>query len=501
MKPVSSLPLIQRAASYDQRIAIIDAGGPHTYRALCRASLQAASMLLENRSDLNEARVAFMIPPGFDYAAVQWGIWRAGGIAVPLCVTYPPPELEYVITDADADIIVAHPEFAAILEPLANKHNRRFIRLPEIFSSTEAALPTINLDRRAMILFTSGTTGKPKGVVTTHRNTMAQIASLVEAWQWRSDDHILHILPLHHVHGIINKLLCPLWSGAVCEMLPRFDAEAVWERFIHSDLTLFMAVPTIYVKLIAAWEKAAPDARKQMSAACPKMRLMVSGSAALPVSVFEKWQEISGHTLLERYGMTEIGIGISNPLHGERRPGYIGTPLPGVFSRLIDDTGKEITDDGVPGEIRIKGENVFLEYWRRPAETQASFQGDWFRTGDTAVIERGYYRILGRQSVDIIKTGGYKVSALEIEEVLRTHAAIRECAVVGIEDPQWGERVCAAVVLKTDSRLDLADLRQWAREKIADYKIPGRLLVLEEFPRNAMGKVTKPALKRMFTKD
>ena len=501
MKPVSSLPLIQRAASYDQRIAIIDAGGPHTYRALCRASLQAASMLLENRSDLNEARVAFMIPPGFDYAAVQWGIWRAGGIAVPLCVTYPPPELEYVITDADADIIVAHPEFAAILEPLANKHNRRFIRLPEIFSSTEAALPTINLDRRAMILFTSGTTGKPKGVVTTHRNTMAQIASLVEAWQWRSDDHILHILPLHHVHGIINKLLCPLWSGAVCEMLPRFDAEAVWERFIHSDLTLFMAVPTIYVKLIAAWEKAAPDARKQMSAACPKMRLMVSGSAALPVSVFEKWQEISGHTLLERYGMTEIGIGISNPLHGERRPGYIGTPLPGVFSRLIDDAGKEITDEGVPGEIHIKGENVFLEYWRRPAETQASFQGDWFRTGDTAVIERGYYRILGRQSVDIIKTGGYKVSALEIEEVLRTHAAIRECAVVGIEDPQWGERVCAAVVLKTDSRLDLADLRQWAREKIADYKIPGRLLVLEEFPRNAMGKVTKPALKRMFTKD
>ncbi|HIJ56191.1 MAG TPA: AMP-binding protein, partial [Deltaproteobacteria bacterium] len=238
---------------------------------------------------------------------------------------------------------------------------------------------------------------------------------------------------------------------------------------------------------------------RQMSAACLKMRLMVSGSAALPVSVFEKWQEISGHTLLERYGMTEIGIGISNPLHGERRPGYIGTPLPGVFSRLTDDAGIEVTTEGVPGEIHIKGENVFLEYWRRPAETQASFQGDWFRTGDTAVIERGYYRILGRQSVDIIKTGGYKVSALEIEEVLRTHAAIQECAVVGIEDPQWGERVCAAVVLKTGSRLNLADLRQWAREKIAAYKIPGRLLVLEEFPRNAMGKVTKPALKKMFT--
>ena len=499
MKPDSSLPLIQRAAAYDQRIAIIDAKGPHTYGALCRASQQAASMLLGNRSDLNETRVAFMIPPGFDYAAVQWGIWRAGGIAVPLCVTYPPPELEYVITDADADVIVTHPEFAAILEPLADKHNRCFMRLPEIFNSTEAALPTIDIDRRAMILYTSGTTGKPKGVVTTHRNTIAQITSLVEAWQWRSDDHILHVLPLHHVHGIINKLLCPLWSGAVCEMLPHFDAETVWQRFIHSGLTLFMAVPTIYVKLIAAWEKAAPEARRQMSAACLKMRLMVSGSAALPVSVFEKWQEISGHTLLERYGMTEIGIGISNPLHGERRPGHIGTPLPGVFSRLTDDTGKEVTTEGVSGEIHIKGKNVFLEYWRRPAETQASFQGDWFRTGDTAVIERGYYRILGRQSVDIIKTGGYKVSALEIEEVLRTHAAIQECAVVGIEDPQWGERVCAAVVLKTGSRLNLADLRQWAREKIAAYKIPGRLLVLEEFPRNAMGKVTKPALKKMFT--
>jgi len=498
MKPVSSLPLVQRAATYDQRIAIIDGRGAHTYRALCRASQRAASMLLENRSDLKEARVAFMVPPGFDYAAVQWGIWRAGGIAVPLCVTYPPPELEYVVTDADAAVIVAHPDFAPVLEPIAGRHNRRLVRLPDIFSSAEAALPAIDLDRRAMILYTSGTTGKPKGVVTTHRNTMAQITSLVEAWQWRSDDHILHVLPLHHVHGIINKLLCPLWSGAVCEMLPRFDAEAVWQRFIHSDLTRFMAVPTIYVKLIAAWEAAALDARRQMSAACGKMRLMVSGSAALPVSVFEKWQAISGHTLLERYGMTEIGIGISNPLNGERRPGYIGTPLPGVFCRLTDDAGKEITEEGVAGEIHIKGENVFLEYWRRPAETQASFQGDWFKTGDTAVIERGYYRILGRQSVDIIKTGGYKVSALEIEEVLRTHAVIQECAVVGIEDPQWGERVCAAVVLKTDQHLSLADLRQWAREKIAAYKIPGRLLVLEEFPRNAMGKVTKPALKKMF---
>jgi len=260
---------------------------------------------------------------------------------------------------------------------------------------------------------------------------------------------------------------------------------------------LFMAVPTIYAKLIAVWEKAGGDRQRRMSEACARMRLMVSGSAALPVQVLEQWQEISGHFLLERYGMTEIGMALSNPLHGQRQAGYVGTPLPQVEVRLVDEGGLSVAA-GTPGEIQVKGPCVFLEYWQNPGATAKAFREGWFCTGDLAVVEQDSYRILGRISVDIIKTGGYKVSALEIEEVLRTHPEIQECAVVGVTDPEWGERVCAALVLPPDCGLTLESFRSWAKEHLAVYKVPTRILTVEELPRNAMGKVTKPAVAQLF---
>jgi malonyl-CoA/methylmalonyl-CoA synthetase len=294
-------------------------------------------------------------------------------------------------------------------------------------------------------------------------------------------------------------LLCALWAGATVEMLPGFDAQRVWEQLMEGGPTVFMAVPTIYAKLIAEWESAPPDERERMSDAARGLRLMVSGSAALPVSVFERWREISGHALLERYGMTEIGMALSNPVDGDRRAGTVGKPLPGVEVLLRDETGAELTDAGIPGEIHVRGPGVFLEYWNRPAATRAAFRGDWFCTGDIAVVEHGYYRILGRSSVDIIKTGGYKVSALEIEEALRGHPAVKDCAVVGVEDPEWGERVCTAVVPASTTSSDSADaLKEWLAERIAPYKLPRRWMFVEELPRNAMGKVTKPAVKELF---
>ena len=321
--------------------------------------------------------------------------------------------------------------------------------------------------------------------------------TLVDAWEWRADDRILLCLPLHHVHGIINVVSCALWSGATCEMLPRFDANAVWERIHSGTVTLFMAVPTIYVKLIAAWEAARPERRAALSQACGKLRLMVSGSAALPVGTLERWKEISGHTLLERYGMTEIGMALSNPLHGRRLPGRVGAPLPGVELRLVDEQGQPVAP-GTPGGIEVRGPGVFAEYWGKPEATRDAFRDGWFCTGDTAVVENGVYRILGRTSLEILKTGGHKVSALEIEEALRAHPAVAECAVVGVPDAEWGERVAAALVLKAGSAIDLASLRAWAKDFLAPYKVPSRLLVLEALPRNAMGKVTKPAIQAMF---
>ncbi|HEU0077211.1 MAG TPA: acyl-CoA synthetase, partial [Longimicrobiaceae bacterium] len=452
----------------------------------------------DGAADLAGARVAFLAPPGWDYVAVQWGIWRAGGIAVPLAASHPPAELEYVVRDADAAVVVAHPDFAETLRPVAERNGRRFLATPEALAAAPGPLPRVGEGRPAMMVFTRGTTGKPKGVVTTHANLRAQVTSLVEAWGWRADDRILLVLPMHHVHGIVNVLTCALWAGAACEILPRFDADAAWERIESGALTLFMAVPTIYHRLVAAWEGADPGRRRRMSEGCARMRLMVSGSAALPVQTLERWKEISGHTLLERYGMTEMGMALSNPLHGERRPGYVGVPLPGVEVRLVDDAGEPV-EPGTPGEIEVRGENVFAEYWRRPEATAEAFRQGWFRTGDVAVVEDGYFRILGRTSVDIIKTGGYKVSALEIEEVLRTHPDVAECAVVGVEDPDWGERICVAVEARGGASLTLDGLQGWARERLAPYKLPRDLRLVDALPRNAMGKVTKPDVARFFT--
>jgi len=259
-----------------------------------------------------------------------------------------------------------------------------------------------------------------------------------------------------------------------------------------------MAVPTIYGRLISAWRDAPPEVRSRWSRGAARLRLFVSGSAALPVPVLDEWRAITGHTLLERYGMTEIGMALSNPLLGERRAGFVGTPLPGVEVRLVGETGQDLAD-GVPGELLVRGPGVFLEYWARPETTAAAFaEGGWFRTGDVASREAGAFRILGRSSVDIIKTGGEKVSALEIESVLREHPAIADCAIVGLPDSEWGESVAAAVVLRPGCTLSLEALRVWSRERLSAPKRPRRLLLLGALPRNAMGKVAKPQLIQFF---
>ena len=452
-----------------------------------------------------EQRVAFLVPPTFAHVAIARGIWLAGGVAVPLAVSHPPAELEHVIRDSGASIVVGSGRQAEALEPIATAIGAQFLRTPNLLAGDsengdsprfgEVGEPqrladsrgvvekTENGDcprfRRAMILYTSGTTGKPKGVVMTHANMAAQIGSLIEAWGWTAEDRALSVLPLHHVHGIINVVGCALAAGASCEILPQFETEPTWERLTSGEITVFSAVPTIYHRLIASWEAAPPQVQRARSEGARQVRLMMSGSAALPRATLERWQAITGYTLLERYGMTELGMALSNPLHGQRRPGFVGTPLPGVMVRLIDD------------EIEVRGPGVFLEYWGRPDETREAFHDGWFRTGDVAILEDGAYRLLGRRSVDIIKTGGYKVSALEIEDALRAHPAVRDCAVTGAPDEEWGERVEATVELAEGASLTLEDLQRWAKTRLAPYKIPRRLSVTHALPRNTMGKVLK----------
>lgn len=493
----SNLAALAGALQNPTATAVVDATGSHSYSELLDASGRIAAALLHTTEDLREARIAFQLAPGFSWVATLWGIWRAGGVAVPLALQATRPELEYALTDAGATTVICSPDTAAQLAPIAESLAIPLRIYDELLVPSTPALPAIDPPRRAMILFTSGTTSKPKGVVTTHTNIAAQIQSLIDAWEWSSRDRIVLCLPLHHVHGIINIVSCAMWAGATCEMLPRFDAAIIWDRIASGEITLFMAVPTIYVRLIAAWEAASRERQQQLSAAAARLRLMVSGSAALPVSTLERWREITGHTLLERYGMTEIGMALSNPLHGERLPGSVGRPVPGVQVQLVGDGGTPVAP-GEPGEIEVSGPTVFSEYWGKPEATREAFREGWFRTGDTAILENGAYRILGRTSIDILKTGGHKVSALEIEETLRQHEAISECAVIGLADAEWGERVAVAVVLREGTTLDLQGLRAWAREYLTAHKLPSRLLVLEALPRNAMGKVVKPSLKPLF---
>ncbi|MEK7953632.1 acyl-CoA synthetase [Luteolibacter soli] len=492
---MKELPLIARARIHGERIAIREGERSFSYAELLETSASIAARLLDGRHDLEETRVGLMAPAGFDYAAIQWAIWRAGGIVVPLSVHATPPELAHALEDSGTELIVTTAEHAARVAG----NGRRVFLVDEIAKAAPCDLPEIDPQRRAMILYTSGTTNKPKGVVSTHANLQAQIETLVEAWAWRADDRIPLFLPLHHIHGIVNVLGCALWSGALVETFTRFETDVVLPRVAAGAYTLFMAVPTIYSKLAALLDRESA-AHGAVVRGFAEMRLMVSGSAALPASLHRQWEALTGQVLLERYGMTETGMILSNPLHGERRPGSVGMPLPEVEVRLRNEGGEDITTEDEPGEIQVRGPGVFREYWELPHVTDDSFDDGWFRTGDMAVLEKGYYRILGRLSVDIIKSGGYKLSALEIEAALLDHPAIRECAVVGLADETWGETVAVAAALETDTAvLGLEELQRWGKERLSPYKLPRHLLLVESLPRNAMGKVAKREVERLFS--
>jgi len=492
-----SLELVDRAARHRDRTALLAPEGVFTYDALLEASAVVATQLLAGRDDLQEARVCYLIPPGWEHTCVQWGIWRAGGVGVPLATSHPEAELAYVLDDARPEAVVSHPSLSDRIERAAQERKLPLLETPAAMRpGPKASLPEVDEARPALMLYTSGTTGRPKGVLLSHANLRAQVESLSDAWGWTSADHILLHLPLHHVHGIVNVLTSALWNGAVCEILPRFNAVDIWERLARGEATLYMAVPTVYRRLIDAWDAATPQDRSAWTLGARACRLMVSGSAALPVPTLERWEQITGQRLLERYGMTEIGMGLSNPLGGERRPGFVGSPLPGVDVRLVDDEESPVAD-GIAGQIQVRGPGVFSEYWERPEETAEAFTEDgWFRTGDQAVVEDGAYRILGRSSVDILKTGGEKISALEIEDALRSHEAVADCAVVGVPDGEWGERVCAAVVLSRETNPE--SLRAFAKQRLAPYKVPKDVLFVDELPRNAMGKVMKPSVRTLF---
>ncbi|MCO5575735.1 hypothetical protein L7F22_029538 [Adiantum nelumboides] len=478
-------------------------------------------------------RVGIIAKPSAEFVAGIWATWLCRGIAVPLALSYPEAELLHVLTDADISVVLGTSDYESQLKEASQKASSSFFLLPQVKAFDDlklgdkdeslslhvldqvTSLATTEGTTPGLIVYTSGTTGKPKGVVHTHSGMNAQVTMLSKAWEYRSDDVFLHCLPLHHVHGLFNGLLAPLYTGAMVEFLPKFSVTGVWKRWMESypsesvkgpnATSVFTGVPTMYAYLLQGYKSMDIDAQKVAASAAQRLRLMMCGSSALPQPVMAEWEALTGHRLLERYGMTEFVMALSNPYCGQRKASTVGKPLPGVEVKIVDD------DPALPGtgELCVKSPSLFQEYWRQPEVTKESFLEDgYFKTGDSATTDNdGYYTILGRTSVDIMKVGGFKLSALEIEAVLLEHPFISECAVLGIPDVYYGEVVCVVAVLNDEAKatskdnppLTLSQLQSWAKERMAPYKAPGRLELWDELPRNALGKINKKELKKLLT--
>jgi malonyl-CoA/methylmalonyl-CoA synthetase len=476
-------------------------------------ALRARSTLTAGAPSLSLSgrRVVLLASPGAAWVEAFFGIILGGGVAVPVSPLYPPAELAWLADDADADTLILSDDMierAALMSA-----GRRVIRVDDLTASEgsnqrdpreDSVIEALDEDDAALLLYTSGTTGKPKGAVITHGNVATQAALVGEAWGVRAGDTLLHALPLHHLHGLGISLMTALLGGAKAKMLPRFDARRVWGEIAGApsgSCSVWMAVPTMYAKLFEFFDAADDAARERYARGAAALRLATSGSAALPVTLGARWRELTGSIPLERFGMTEIGVGLTNPLDpAGRRPGYVGLPLRSVEIRLVDEAGNDSPRG--PAELWVRGPSVFPRYWRRDDATAAAFSNGWFRTGDVAErAEDGYVRLLGRTSVDILKSGGYKLSALEIEEALRENGAIAEVAVVGVPDETWGERVIAVIVPRKGRASECSSeaVRAKAKDLLAPYKIPREIICAEALPRNALGKVVKPELVRAIT--
>lgn len=562
------------------------------------------------RSDIQGERIAFLVENSYDYVGTtpclslcnQWltiflvtllAILAARAIALPLSPPFPAAELQYILSHSEAILLLHSPKYAVKAEeilstpfpspsPNAVPHpHPKLYELPKHFggsSTSEQVTLSDDTDSEGagMMLYTSGTTARPKGVLLPETALTAQCQALLSAWKYSPQDRLLHVLPLHHIHGTVNAILTPLFAGSTVEFLFPFNADTVWRRFANpflgkvqtsglngtitppytngdiapetvdqkfshmskAPITFFTVVPTVYTRLLTTHGTLPPNVavagREAISPA--QMRVSISGSAALPTPVKRAWKELShGNVLLERYGMTEVGMALSCGLaYVDRVDGSVGWPLPGVDARLVDtdtntviDELEETDNEGRErqGEIQLRGANVFREYWRNPAATAKEFvddadgRGRWFKTGDIAVrrsvtgsghgesgefAQGKMYFILGRQSADIIKSGGEKVSALEIEREILSLPNVAEAAVLAVPSGKWGQKVGAVIVLNPEYRekgWKPMEMRKALRDRLANYKIPQVLRIVDSIPRNAMGKVNKKTLVRAVFAD
>ena len=425
---------------------------------------------------------------------------RAGLIYLPLNTAYTESELAYFLENAEPAVVVCDPQSEAVFARIGKQHHLQHLfsldihgkgslitaseNVPATFTTTECGPDDI-----AVILYTSGTTGRPKGAMITHGNLAANGRALQTTWQWQQQDVLLHALPIFHIHGLFVACHSVLLGGSKMLFVPKFDVHMIMK--LLPKATVMMGVPTFYTRLLDQ-----PDFNRDV---CKNIRLFISGSAPLLEQTFDEFQQRTGHTILERYGMTETGMNTSNPVDGPRLAGTVGLPLPGVEVRIVDEQNQPVSSDNV-GLLQVKGENVFKGYWRMPEKTAEDFTTDgFFITGDLAKYnDQGYISIVGRNK-DMVITGGYNVYPKEIELLLDEIEGIKESAVIGLPHKDFGEAVTAVIVPDdmqhiSDEKFIIAQLK----EKIANYKVPKKIIILEQLPRNTMGKVQKNILREQY---
>lgn len=446
-------------------------------------------------------RVAFFLGNSPEFVAAYLAVIRLGAVLAPINLAYRRREIAHMLGDAEPRLLLTERSQLAVLEELEPEDRRSVetVILAEELETIEGdpsglAPPPVLGSDPAMLLYTSGTTGRSKGAVITHDNVMATVTGLLAAWAWEPADILLLTLPLFHTHGLVVGLHCALAAGATVLLRRRFEAARTTGELLAGEPTLFFGVPTMYVRLVEELgQRREAGGRLDLS----RMRLFCSGSAPLAPETFTDFRDLTGHDILERYGMTETGMNLSNPYAGPRMPGTVGTPLPGVSIRIVDAGSKDVAP-GAEGELLVAGSNVFSGYWRAPEKTAESFVHDdlgrrWFRTGDLARQdpETGSISLLGRRS-ELILSGGFNVYPREIEEVLLSYPGVREAAVVGRPHPEWGEVPMAFLV--TEDPLDEPALIAFCKTQMAGFKVPREIRRMEALPRNALGKVVKHLL-------
>ncbi|MEQ1581922.1 MAG: malonyl-CoA synthase [Steroidobacteraceae bacterium] len=483
--------------SHADRVLIESGARLVTGRELDDAAARYAAVLRDAGLKAGD-RLAVQVEKSLENVFVYLGCLRLGAIYMPLNTAYQPAEISYFLGDATPRVLVSTPEKRAVLEPVANAAGVATLLTlgiagdGDLVERAARAQPFADVcdcedDDLAVICYTSGTTGRSKGAMITHNNLISNAATLVDLWAFTDKDVLLHALPLYHIHGLFVALHCAFFSGAKIQLLPKFDGQVV-DALAKS--TVMMGVPTFYTRLLA-------DSRLDRDRV-KTVRLFISGSAPLLPDTFAEFEARTGHRILERYGMTETQMISSNPLHGDRHPGTVGLPLPGVELRIADEHGLAVPIDEI-GVIEVRGPNVCKGYWQMPAKTKAEIRPDgFFITGDLGMMEPdGYVRIVGRAK-DLIISGGLNVYPKEIEEAIDALPGVAESAVFGVPHPDFGEVVMAAVVVKPGATVTESALIATLREQLAAFKTPKKIFLVPELPRNAMAKVQKAVLRQQF---